>query len=183
MHCMYISFPYTPWRQGLRPIFLLGKQSAILVLSRLIHLGMPIWCYVRFSMLTCSENSDFADNLEFGTRLQLILPITKSLGRGRFDIHPTILSDITVNLWVIFCYVQSMCDWYNFEWLHCPIKVRPYTETEMSSFWWNFHHWLHRKLSKWQLSVPPVTKISSKWRHFRFSVTAWYGCRMEIEWH
>ena len=39
----------------------------------------------------------------------------------------------------------------------------------MSSFWWNFHHWLHRKLSKWQLSVPPVTKISSKWRHFRFS--------------
>ena len=44
------------------------------------------------------------------------------------------------------------------------------TETEMSSFWWNFHHWLHRKLSKWQLSVPPVTKISSKWRHFRFSV-------------
>ena len=21
-------------------------------------------------------------------------------------------------------------------------------ETEMSSFWWNFHHWLHWKLSK-----------------------------------
>ena len=39
----------------------------------------------------------------------------------------------------------------------------------MSSFWWNFHHWLHRKLSKWQLSVQPVTKISSKWWHFRFS--------------
>ena len=43
------------------------------------------------------------------------------------------------------------------------------TETKMSSFWWNFHHWLHRKLSKWQLSVQPVTKISSKWWHFRFS--------------
>ena len=39
----------------------------------------------------------------------------------------------------------------------------------MSSFWWNFHHWLHWKLSKWQLPVQPVIKISSKWRHFRFS--------------
>ena len=45
----------------------------------------------------------------------------------------------------------------------------PITETEMSSFWWNFHHWLHWKLSKWQLPVQPVMKISSKWRHFRFS--------------
>ena len=43
------------------------------------------------------------------------------------------------------------------------------TETEMSSFWRNFHHWLHRKLSKWQLSVQSVIKISSKWQHFRFS--------------
>ena len=39
----------------------------------------------------------------------------------------------------------------------------------MSSFWWNFHHWLHWKLSKWQLPVQPMMKISSKWRHFRFS--------------
>ena len=46
------------------------------------------------------------------------------------------------------------------------------TETKMSSFWWKFHHWLHRKLSFWQLSVQPVMKISSKWRHFRFS-EAW----------
>ena len=43
-----------------------------------------------------------------------------------------------------------------------------YTETEMS-FWWNFHHCLHRKLSLWQLSVQPVMEISSKW-YFRFSV-------------
>ena len=41
----------------------------------------------------------------------------------------------------------------------------------MSSFWWNFHHWLHWKLSFWQLSVQPVMKISSKWRHFRFSAS------------
>ena len=48
--------------------------------------------------------------------------------------------------------------------------IHTYTETKMSSFWWNFHHWLHWKLSFWQLSVQPVMKISSKWRHFRFSV-------------
>ena len=39
----------------------------------------------------------------------------------------------------------------------------------MSSFWRNFNHWLHWKLSFWQLPVQPVMKISSKWRHFRFS--------------
>ena len=50
---------------------------------------------------------------------------------------------------------------------HCDVIN---TETEMLSFWWNFHHWLHWKLSFWQLSVQPVMKISSKWRHFRFSV-------------
>ena len=41
----------------------------------------------------------------------------------------------------------------------------------MWSLLWNFHLWLHWKLSFWQLSVLPVMKISSKWRHFRFSVT------------
>ena len=50
-----------------------------------------------------------------------------------------------------------------------PLLVCSITETEMSSFWRNLHHWLHRKLSKWQLSVQPVMKISSKWLHFRFS--------------
>ena len=36
------------------------------------------------------------------------------------------------------------------------------TETKMLSFWRNFHHWVHRKLSKWQLPVQPLMKISSK---------------------
>ena len=45
-----------------------------------------------------------------------------------------------------------------------------FTETEMLLFWWHFHHWLHWKLSFWQLPVQPVMKISSKWQHFRFSV-------------
>ena len=47
------------------------------------------------------------------------------------------------------------------------------TETEMSSFWRNFRHWRHWKLSFWQLSVQPVMKISSKWWHFRFCVVPW----------
>ena len=46
----------------------------------------------------------------------------------------------------------------------------------MSSFWWHFHHWLHWKLSFWQLPVQLVMKISSKWQHFRFSGDA-------IRWH
>ena len=47
--------------------------------------------------------------------------------------------------------------------------VQAITETKMSSFWRNFHHWLHWKLSFWQLPVQPVMNISSKWRLFRFS--------------
>ena len=38
------------------------------------------------------------------------------------------------------------------------------------SFWWNFHHWLYWKLSKWQLPEQPVMKISSKWRHLSLFV-------------
>ena len=52
--------------------------------------------------------------------------------------------------------------------LHWNAKVT-ITETKMSSFWQNFHHWLHWKLSFWQLPMQPVMKISSKWQHFRFS--------------
>ena len=54
----------------------------------------------------------------------------------------------------------------------CWHSFSPHTETEMLSFWWNFNHWLHRKLSFWQLSVQPVMKISSKWRHFCFSAVS-----------
>ena len=32
------------------------------------------------------------------------------------------------------------------------------TERKMSSFLWNFHHWLHWKLSFWQLPVEPGMK-------------------------
>ena len=54
----------------------------------------------------------------------------------------------------------------------------------MSSFWRNFHHWLHWKLSFWQLSVQPVMKISSKWRHFRFSEwrkLTWHSTRIPVD--
>ena len=42
-------------------------------------------------------------------------------------------------------------------------------KSEMLSFWWNFHHWLHWKLSEWQLRVHPVMIILSKWRHSSFN--------------
>ena len=42
------------------------------------------------------------------------------------------------------------------------------TETGMSSFWWNFHHWLHWKLLIWQFPVQSVIKTLSKW-HVRLS--------------
>ena len=51
--------------------------------------------------------------------------------------------------------------------------VGKYTKMQIL-FWWNFRYWLHRKLSKRQLPVQPVTKTPSKWRHFGFSVITRY---------
>ena len=54
----------------------------------------------------------------------------------------------------------------------CPVPrkmVYLISESEMCSSWWNFHHWLHRKLSFWQLPVQPTMKISSKWWHSRLN--------------
>ena len=55
-----------------------------------------------------------------------------------------------------------------------------YTETKMSSFWWNLRHWLHWKLSKWQFSVHPVTKISSKYDIHHSSLAALKVVKMTI---
>ena len=68
------------------------------------------------------------------------------------------------------------------KWLHLVQEEMSYTETKMSSFWRNFNHWLHWKLSFWQLPVQPVMKISSKWRHFRFSVRDPWVLVMHIQW-
>ena len=51
---------------------------------------------------------------------------------------------------------QQSVDVHNI--LHQPLA----TETEMLSFWWNFHHWLHWKLPCWQLPVQSVIEISSQ---------------------
>ena len=50
---------------------------------------------------------------------------------------------------------------------NCDMLYGDYTKTEMWSFWRNYHHWLHWKLSKRQLPVQPMMVISSKWQDFR----------------
>ena len=84
------------------------------------------------------------------------------------NLYRDISSDAVVNL---YCSLLDVCIMTQYFIGGQPVFVADSdcTEMEMSSFWWNFHHWLHWKLSKWQLPVQPVIKISSKWRHFRFS--------------
>ena len=43
-------------------------------------------------------------------------------------------------------------------------------ERKWRPFWQNLRHWVHWKLSNWQLSVQPATKKSSKLQHSSFSV-------------
>ena len=46
-------------------------------------------------------------------------------------------------------------------------------------FWWNFRRWLHRKLSKRQLSMQPKTKITSTW-HFCSAISFGMGIVFEV---
>ena len=73
------------------------------------------------------------------------------------------------NILIPFVFFSGSCKNSLISYL-CRFMCSIYTETEKSSFWWNVHHWLHWKLSKWQLPVQPVMKMSSKWRHLCFSV-------------
>ena len=58
--------------------------------------------------------------------------------------------------------------------LQKPSIYATFTETKMSSFWWNLYHWLHHKLLNWQLLRQPAMKMSSKWQHFRFRLSSIY---------
>ena len=46
------------------------------------------------------------------------------------------------------------------------------TEMEMSSIWRNFHYWLHRMLSKWQLPMQPVTILSKMTFPFQWTTVS-----------
>ena len=52
-----------------------------------------------------------------------------------------------------------------------------YTEMEMMLFWWNVYHWLHWKLSKWQIPVQPVIKICQNGNTFAqvYQPCGWRG--------
>ena len=51
--------------------------------------------------------------------------------------------------------------------------VLQYTETTRSYCWLICDHWLHLKLSFWQLKVQPLMTKSSAWQPFCFSVCHW----------
>ena len=44
-----------------------------------------------------------------------------------------------------------------------------YLFLSLPSLWRCYLRWLHRKVSFRQITVPPVTRVQSEWRHFRFS--------------
>ena len=108
------------------------------------------WRGTLMSSLTCAWTNGWVNNRDAGY-----------LRRHRAHYDVTVMLSHA-------CWCQSTVTSLSFSVKAHQDRVS-HTETEMSSFWWNFHHWLHWKLSKWQLPVQPVIKISSKWRHFRFS--------------
>ena len=51
----------------------------------------------------------------------------------------------------------------------CILYYSTVTENKRSSIWQLCRHWWHRKLLKWQLTVPPMRTKLSNWRSFVFS--------------
>ena len=55
--------------------------------------------------------------------------------------------------------------------------IPSFNSNGMSSFWWNFHHWLHQKLSFWQPLVNLEMEILLKWWY------DWNGNQMKYWWN
>ena len=123
----------------------------------LLHIGVLLWC---------------SPALQAIAKINARMRVEQRPFPWTHKRHP--ISHLNRQVCCIYCVyfvktLSGIAGSYNI--FQCRIwKAEQFTETEMSSFWRNFNHWLHRKLSKWQLSVQSVIKISSKWQHFRFSV-------------
>ena len=143
-----------------------AKMAAILSMERWVL--RPAWWRHQmetFSALLaiCAGNSPIAG--EFPAQR----PVTRS-----FDVF----FDLRLNKRLS---KQCWCWWFETPsrplWRHCNghslsllAAVVIQWNGNVISTMWNFHRWLHRKLSFWHL-VQLVMKICSKWRHFYFSVT------------
>ena len=80
-------------------------------------------------------------------------------------IHGSMVPDRKAHIQPIYIYIYI----YMYIYIHIYIYKHEYWELEETG---------KQKLSKWQLSVQPVTEISSRWQHFRFNVR--YKCREEV---
>ena len=80
--------------------------------------------------------------------------------RSTFIIGLRICYGNTPYFWYQYAIQQR---WNNIKTARQLLCMKEITETEMLSFWCNFHHWWHRQLSKWQIPVQLVMKISSAW--------------------
>ena len=98
--------------------------------------------------------------------------IIKSLYWDNHQVHIQLYCYLIQNLHtyrvILFTVVSPFCHYCFILVTNILLKKKEKicTKVEMSSLW-HFHHWLHQKLSFWQ----PVTKISTKWQYFQFSVT------------
>ena len=130
----------------------------------------------KFTPTTTAPISEDIDKLKIWVVLNLGL---NRIFRGCCDWLALWCLGLWINHLTLVCTFWQICSYLSWsvssmwwKWLFNIAYTNftpPFTETKMSSFWWNLYHWLHRKLSKWQLSVQPVMKLSSKWWHFRFS--------------
>ena len=54
------------------------------------------------------------------------------------------------------------------------MNYRKHTQTKISSFWWNFCHWLHQKLSSWQFAEPVTNILFIKMKHAKGNIGSFF---------
>ena len=86
------------------------------------------------------------------------------------------------HLWnIIWSALPTWCKSDNSDWVRWQHKAAAKTAAQML-FWRNFHHWLHWKLSLWQLSVQPVMKILSKMKTCPFQWRQTGQKQLKVRW-
>ena len=135
----------------------------MLISSWIDHLFTTQICYDANLVVICVTEDGCYGNLP------AVLPVTIKLALWRLSVfnYPCCVLVYKQSILVINkCLKGRPTHWQS------STHSVTYAGTEMSSFWRTFRHWVHRKLSFWQLSMHPMIKISSKWQYFFCSIKA-----------
>ena len=109
------------------------------------------WLYINLCCLLCRRSIMVSEAITWGQNTAQIINQTPGYSQYRAENAATMdaLSDAADH--------ETAAGWLpTYIAITFMIPVLTITETELLSFWQNFHQWLYRRLLKWQLPLQPL---------------------------